>query len=171
MIITTDNPSPEFEVWLEKQKTSGVALVIIDGLMGAGKSTLLKCLGTRGIDLDDFLPKNETDGNTSWPALVIAGGAIATIETKMQEHEIVVVAGVAASSVVEELTKHLPRSKLKRVYQRRITETNGYHMWDDGRDLMEHAKRSNPYFRSIYEFHGAQRPWEVADLVVDRIER
>ncbi|HPV23747.1 MAG TPA: hypothetical protein PLJ65_06210 [Casimicrobium sp.] len=60
--------------------------------------------------------------------------------------------------------------QVKRVYLKRVTAYGDYVCWDDGQGLQAHAAESNAYFRSIYQFHGNEKPWTTADLVIERIE-
>ena len=162
MSATVVTPS-EFLNWVSDQ---GVDVIVLDGLPGAGKSHLLKQLGTLAVDLDDFLPTSETDGEISWTTLVIGGGALEAIRRRLDGNRPLVVGGAAASAVLESL---LADYSALRAYIKRVTQVNGVKSWDDGDGLAAHAIKSPPYFRSIYEFH-ATEPWARADLIIERID-
>lgn len=162
---------PAFKRWVDEQRALGARLVILEGLPGAGKSTLTRTAGEGGIDLDEFLPDAQTDGETSWLDLVLAGGAINAVCAKLSQHNVVVVCGVQAAPALEAVARELGSDAVRRVYIKRVTVLNGQVFWDDGVGLLEHAATSRPYFKSIYEHHGRERPWHSADLVIERVDR
>ena len=165
-----ENILPAFKRWVDEQGTLGAKLIIVDGLPGAGKSTLTSAAGEAGIDLDDYLPKAQTDGQTSWLDLVLAGGAMSAVRAKLSQHNVIVVCGAQASPALEVIAGELGSGAVRRVYIKRVTVHNGHTSWDDGTGLLEHAAASPPYFKSIYEHHGREQPWSAADLVIERVD-
>lgn len=156
--------------WAAKQRESGVRLICVEGLPCSGKSWLLKkALDAkfRGIELDRLLPK-DAPASISWVDQVRAGGAVQSILDALDECDCVVVDGPAAWLVVEPVVEKLGRPAARRLYLKEMSIGGGLIEWDEDEPL-KRAATCEPYWRSIYEHHGKDRPWLHADLIIERV--
>lgn len=162
---------PSFLEWATNQRGSGVRLICVEGLPLAGKSWLLQGsldAGFRGIELDCFLRKPACS-TTSWVEQVKAGGAIQSIRAALDSCDCVLVEGPAVWPLVMPEVEGLGQSAVRRVYLKEMSKAGGIIEWLEGEGLLDHAARSNSYWRSIYEHHGSDRPWLSADLIIERV--
>lgn len=159
--------------WLGELRRAGVELAVLEGLPGTGKSTILSRLKQAFVswyvvELDDFLHAAE-DQSRAWAELVTERGAREAIG-KWAAEGVTLVEGAAAWPVVRDWANNLPaRPKIARAYLKQVTCHGDVVLWDDGEDLLPHAKRHERFLGSIYEYHGLERPWETADVVFERI--
>ena len=163
---------PLFMTWATVQRKSGVRLICMEGLSCAGKSWLRKHFlnkNFRSVELDSFLPK-PAQHTTSWIEQVNAIDAVQFIRSALGECDCVFVEGPVVWPVVTPVVQDLGRSVVRRVYLKRVLNRGGVVYWDAGEGLLELAETRAQYPKSILEYHGNNRPWCSADLIIERME-
>jgi hypothetical protein len=155
---------PQFAEWLSDAEREGVRLIVLEGLTGSGKTSLaesffpwLSC-----IYADDHLTRGMA--NSSWSAMYRMEGAALEVGTSLREPLLTLFEGAIAWPTVEPL---LGVVELRRVYIKRM-QFPGF--WADESELeATDLPPSLALRKSILEYHRDERPWEKADLVLERL--
>lgn len=61
-------------------------------------------------------------------------------------------------------------STVRRAYLKQVTQQGTITFWDHGEGLAEQARRHQPFFASIYDYHARERPWLTADTVFEAVD-
>ena len=157
--------------WSKKQRLSAIRLIVIEGLGGSGKSTLLGNVSEffETIDLDRFLP-NPADRKIPWLQQVLDGGAQVAIENGLTETDCLIVGGVVVSPIISKISLSLLCNQIRHVYVKKLGTLAGQPYWHDGDDLNATGMPPRPpYMASADDYHRKCRPWETADLVIERL--
>jgi hypothetical protein len=155
-------PSAAFTTWLTDELLAGVRLVLMEGLPRAGKSRLLRGLppGAIGLQLDNLIPDGELE-TESWTSAVLRKGAVSEIWRLLSANHLVIADGISAWGALE--GKFPVSTRL--VYVTRLDRYGG----DVDRNLGPLAPASIP-LAEAYRHHDEDRPWERADLLVERVD-
>jgi hypothetical protein len=142
--------------------------------MGSGKSMLTKqpfVLGKRqsvNVELDQFLRAPVNSANEYMDAIDV-DAATATMSEALRLSSLVIAEGPLAWPVVQRTLQVVPAHAVRRVYLKRMSPRNPDD-WEDFEFLQEH-ERPTAYGRSIDRYHATERPWLLADLVLERTGR
>jgi hypothetical protein len=138
--------------------------------MGSGKSYLTKQpfgIGTgeaANIELDGFLRK-PVNADTKYLDAIDVDAAIASIMKAYRTAPLVIAEGPMAWPVVRGI--QISSDEVRRVYLKRMSSNNP-DLRHDG-DFLCEVERPTAYGRSIDRYHATERPWLLADLVLERI--
>lgn len=171
MLCESNAISRIFSEWARQQLGQGVRLISLEGLPSSGKSYLLQNFDDNKfgrIELDALLPKC-APSIVSWADQINRTDAKAFVLNEIDNHECLIVEGPAAWLILKPIAHQIGIGKTRRLYLKRVSKYGDLVIWGDGEGLAEHAAASTRYFQSIYEHHANDRPWESADLIIERI--
>jgi hypothetical protein len=156
-----------FADWLEAQRPAGVRLVVLEGFMQSGKSKLIEGLsGT--LDLDDFL-KRPVLPRTSFQEAINRPALNKALSDTIAALPLVIVQGAVGWPIVRRATV-LPSETIRRVYLKRMQKLNP-ELWQDEDSILDTDHwPSTEFVRSVHRYHAEQKPWLIAELVLERIE-
>jgi hypothetical protein len=163
-----------FGRWLRAECTAGARFIVLEGLMRSGKSYLTEhpfALGTGqsvNIELDRFL-RAPVNPDTEYMDAIDVDAAITTIMKAYRIAPLVIADGPMAWPVVRPILHEIPSPEVRRVYLKRMSSSHP-DRWPDGEFLYE-FEPPGVYFQSINRYHATERPWLVADVVLERIGR
>lgn len=140
-------------------------------MQAAGKSTLLRAIppaiGTLEVDclLTPYRPISEQE---PWTSAARRCGAEAALRERLDRFALVVAEGPAAWPLFADIASELG-SVVRHVYMKAFTYSGGELAWMDG-EMMDWAVANvrSPYWADIVRHH-ATRPWEQADLILERV--
>jgi hypothetical protein len=170
-VITLRRTSAEirhaFADWLVGQRMFGVRLVVLEGLMLSGKSTLTE--GLPGvIDLDHFL-KRPVPETIAYVDAVDQTAMAEALTDVFATFSLVIMQGAVAWPLFQTIDTTLTRDRIRRVYLKQMRKLNP-DIWATEDLLLKPFNWPRAeYARSVYRYHAEQRPWLVADLVLERI--
>jgi hypothetical protein len=163
-----------FTRWVTREWSTGTRFVILEGLMGSGKSMLTKqpfALDTQqstNIEVDEFL-RAPVDPDLEYMEAIDIGAANKAIQEAIQVSPLVIAEGPMVWPVVQRALKEIPTHALRRVYLKRMSSRNPDE-WEDFEFLQE-SERPTAYGRSIDRYHVTERPWLLADVILERTGR
>jgi|GEM_PF-3699160 len=142
--------------------------------MQSGKTTLTKqpfAVGARqsvNIELDDF--REQPVPAIAYIDTIDRAAFENGLRTMLASAPLVIVQGAIAWPLIEPIAAELGDVRIRRVYLKRMMR-NKSDFWADEDFIFDpewwstHEPR-----RSIHRYHAEQRPWESADLVLERVE-
>jgi hypothetical protein len=161
-----------FKRWVTREWAIGGRLLILEGLMKSGKSMLTKhpvALGARqstNIELDKFL-RAPVNPDTAYMDAMDIDAATAAIRRAIATAPLVIAEGPMAWPVTDRAREGAPADAVRRVYLKRMAPRNP----DDWEEFefaqLEYSARGE-YFLSIDRYHVGERPWLLADLILER---
>jgi hypothetical protein len=170
MILTLpqSETNQAFRNWCDERRAEGVKLIVLEGFPTSGKTTLAQAAG--GVDLDDWRPSRDDVDEITWVEHVTSGDAVWRVRESIAKDGFVVVAGVAAWPAMADIVNALRDQEVRRVFVKRVTFANGHKFWDEALDFGDPVEQFGRYIGSYYSYLAEDKPWCVADLVIERVE-
>jgi hypothetical protein len=145
--------------------------------MSSGKTTLTDqpfALGSSGqsvnIELDDFL-RRPVPPTTLYGDALDVPSLHATLNAALISSPLAVVQGAIAWPFVQTITAPLSAGSVRRVYLKRMMR-NMPEFWQDEDFILDPSWwPPTDFHRSIYRYQAEEKPWLMADLVVERAEQ
>lgn len=170
-----DEILPPLQAWVRQRLLEGVKLIAFIGLPRAGKTQLMGKTAPAdavAIDLDDYLAR-PVPAEIGWSERVKQQGGYAAVERALAGGATVLTAGLMSS--LEEIECRGVEARL--IYVKALNLLpSGEPVWSVGD--FEHLRKYEgeipprpPFVTSVLTAHERDRPWETADVVVERIKR
>ena len=148
--------------WITEEIRRGARLFSLEGLMKSGKSHLVMQLepliAFSSLTLDDFLAPEEL----AWEDSIHTEAAHFAVQELLAGAGPVIVEGAVAWPTVAPLCTGV---ETRRLYLKRMQFPT---FWADEAELTE-CMPQQTFRRSVRDYHATTRPWEVADLVIERL--
>jgi hypothetical protein len=163
-----------FEQWLATENRAGTRLVVLEGHMQSGKTILtrdafaLEAGPSANIELDDLRKRPVPD--LPYIETIDPAALENKLHAALASAPLVIVQGAIAWPIVEPITATLRDVRIQRVYLKRMMRNNP-DFWADEEFICDPEWwSSHEPRRSIHQYHAQHRPWDNADLVLERID-
>jgi len=140
--------------------------------MSSGKTWLARQSFTpevAKIDLDDFIKQSDPN-TTPYIDAIDRASLNLTLDAELRLSPVVVVLGAVAWPLVQLSAMMLGEQFVRRIYIKRMMRGQPDYWQDEYILDDDYVRRPTSYGRSIDSYHAEQRPWLIADLVLERIE-